>query len=170
MLLDVSGLNVFFRQPGGGERRVISDLAFAVAHGESVGLVGESGCGKTVTGLSLLGLLPPDIARVTGRIGFEGTDLTLLGERRMREVRGRSIAMIFQEPMSALDPVFTVGEQIAETIRTHFRVGAERSAGTRRGGARGRRHSVARAPLPRVSAPALGRDAPAGHDRDRALV
>ncbi len=122
MLLDVSGLNVFFRQPRGGERRVISDLAFAVAHGESVGLVGESGCGKTVTGLSLLGLLPPDIARVTGRIGFEGTDLTSLGERRMREVRGRSIAMIFQEPMSALDPVFTVGEQIAETIRTHFRV------------------------------------------------
>jgi peptide/nickel transport system ATP-binding protein len=123
MLLDVSGLNVFFKQPGGGEIRVISDLSFTVAHGESVGLVGESGCGKTVTGLSLLSLLPPEITRVTGRIGFEETDLTSLSDRQMRDVRGRSIAMIFQEPMSALDPVFTVGEQIAETIRTHFRVG-----------------------------------------------
>jgi peptide/nickel transport system ATP-binding protein len=123
MLLDVSGLNVSFKQPGGGEARVISDLSLAIAHGESVGLVGESGCGKTVTGLALLGLLPAETARVTGRIGFEGTDLTALGDRQMRDVRGRSIAMIFQEPMSALDPVFTVGEQIAETIRTHFRVG-----------------------------------------------
>jgi peptide/nickel transport system ATP-binding protein len=122
-LLDVSGLNVYFKQPGGGEVRVIADLSFTIAPGESVGMVGESGCGKTVTGLALLALLPPDIARVTGRIGFDGTDLTQLGERRMQDVRGRSIAMIFQEPMSALDPVFTIGEQIAETVRTHFRVG-----------------------------------------------
>ena len=124
-LLDVSGLNVFFKQPGGGEVRVIADLSFTIAHGESVGMVGESGCGKTVTGLSLLALLPPESARVTGRIGFEETDLTSLSERQMQDVRGRSIAMIFQEPMSALDPVFTIGEQIAETIRTHFRVSAK---------------------------------------------
>jgi peptide/nickel transport system ATP-binding protein len=123
MMLEVSGLNVFFKQPGGGEARVISDLSLGIARGERVGLVGESGCGKTVTGLALLSLLPADTARVTGRIAFEGTDLTSLSERRMRDVRGRSIAMIFQEPMSALDPVFTVGAQIAETIRTHFRVG-----------------------------------------------
>ena len=121
-LLDVSGLNIFFKQPGGRETRVIADLSFTVAHGESVGLVGESGCGKTVTGLSLLSLLPPEIARVTGQIGFEGANLALLSARQMQDVRGRSIAMIFQEPMSALDPVFTVGEQITETIRTHFRV------------------------------------------------
>ena len=124
-LLDVSGLNVFFRQPGGGEVRVIADLAFSIAHGESVGLVGESGCGKTVTGLSLLALLPPENSRVTGHIDFEGSDLTSLNDRQMRAVRGRSIAMIFQEPMSALDPVFTVGQQIAETIRTHFKVSAK---------------------------------------------
>ena len=124
-LLDVSGLNVFFKQPGGGEARVIADLSFTVAPGESVGLVGESGCGKTVTGLSLLALLPPGVARVTGRIGFEETNLIALSDRQMQDVRGRSIAMIFQEPMSALDPVFTVGEQIAETIRTHFRIGAK---------------------------------------------
>jgi peptide/nickel transport system ATP-binding protein len=122
-LLDVSGLNIFFKQPGGEEVRVIADLSFTIAHGESVGMVGESGCGKTVTGLALLSLLPSDAARVTGHIGFEGTDLTSLGARQMRDIRGRSIAMIFQEPMSALDPVFTIGEQIAEAIRTHFRVG-----------------------------------------------
>ena len=122
-LLDVAGLNIFFKQPGGGEARVIADLSFTVAAGESVGLVGESGCGKTVTGLSLLALLPPQIARVTGRIGFAETELTSLSARQMQDVRGRSIAMIFQEPMSALDPVFTIGDQIAETIRTHFRVG-----------------------------------------------
>src|ERR1700735_1904504 len=90
MLLDVSGLSVFFKQPGGGEIGVISDLSFTIAHGESVGLVGESGCGKTVTGLSLLSLLPPEIARVTGRIGFEDTDLTSLSDRQMRDVRGRT--------------------------------------------------------------------------------
>ena len=123
-LLDVSGLDVFFKRPG-GEVRVIADLSFAVEYGESVGLVGESGCGKTVTGLSLLRLLPPEIARVTGRIGFDGADLTTFGARAMQDVRGRSIAMIFQEPMSALDPVFTVGKQIAETIQTHFRVSAK---------------------------------------------
>src|ERR1700685_3541146 len=95
-LLDVSGLNIFFKQPGGGEVRVIADLSFTVAHGESVGLVGESGCGKTVTGLALLSLLPPGIARVTGRIGFEGADLTSLSAREMQAVRGRDIAMIFQ--------------------------------------------------------------------------
>ena len=121
-LLDVSGLNIYFRRPEGGEARVVADLSFSVGAAESVGMVGESGCGKTVTGLSLLGLLPSDIARVTGRIGFAGADLTQLGARQMQAVRGREIAMIFQEPMSALDPVFTIGEQIAETIRTHFDV------------------------------------------------
>jgi peptide/nickel transport system ATP-binding protein len=121
-LLDVSGLNVFFKQTGGDPVRVIADLSFTITAGERVGMVGESGCGKTVTGLSILSLLPPQGARVTGRIGFEGTDLLALGDRQMREIRGRSIAMIFQEPMSALDPVFTIGQQIAETIRTHFRL------------------------------------------------
>ena len=123
-LLDVAALNIFFKRPGGRETHVISDLSFAVGSGERVGIVGESGCGKTVTGLALLALLPPQDARITGRIDFAGTNLLSLGVRQMRAVRGRDIAMIFQEPMSALDPVFTVGEQIAETIRTHFRVSA----------------------------------------------
>ncbi|MFP5404922.1 MAG: ABC transporter ATP-binding protein [Gammaproteobacteria bacterium] len=91
--------------------------------GERVGLVGESGCGKTVTGLSLLRLLPPDSVNIAGSILFEGKDLATLRERQMRDVRGRDIAMIFQEPMSALDPVFTVGHQISEAYRAHYRAG-----------------------------------------------
>ena len=93
-LLDVDGLTVSFRQ-GGRDATVISNLSFAIAPGESVGMVGESGCGKTITGLSLLSLLPPD-TRVTGRIGFDSVDLTKLRPHEMQKIRGRRIAMIFQ--------------------------------------------------------------------------
>ena len=101
---------------------VIRDVSFAVSAGERVGIVGESGCGKTVTGLSLLRLFSAQAARLSGEIRFEGRDLATLSARQMRDVRGRDIAMIFQEPMSALDPVFTVGDQISEAYRTHFPV------------------------------------------------
>jgi peptide/nickel transport system ATP-binding protein len=101
---------------------ITRNVSFSIAPGERVGLVGESGCGKTVTGLSLLRLLPPQSARIEGEILFNGTNLATLSPRRMRAVRGRDIAMIFQEPMSALDPVFTVGDQISEAYRVHFPV------------------------------------------------
>ncbi len=121
-LLDVRGVSVHFLTQA-GEVQVTQDVSFSLQPGERVGVVGESGCGKTVTGLSLLGLLPkPPRARITGQILFEGRDLLTLGSREMRAIRGRSISMIFQEPMSALDPVFTIGEQIGETIRAHFPV------------------------------------------------
>ena len=123
-LLEVRGLSIHFRT-GGGELQVTNDVSFQLQPGERVGVVGESGCGKTVTGLSLLGLLPkPPRSRVTGQILFEGVDLLKLSPREMRKIRGRSISMIFQEPMSALDPVFTIGQQIGETIRAHFKVSA----------------------------------------------
>ncbi|HWS76684.1 MAG TPA: ABC transporter ATP-binding protein, partial [Quisquiliibacterium sp.] len=123
-LLDVRGLSIHFRT-GGGELQVTNDVSFRLQPGERVGVVGESGCGKTVTGLSLLGLLPkPPRSRVEGQILFEGRDLLKLSPREMRDIRGRSISMIFQEPMSALDPVFTIGQQIGETIRAHFKVTA----------------------------------------------
>jgi peptide/nickel transport system ATP-binding protein len=118
-LLDVRGLSLSFGTSAAA-LSVTRDVTFSVAPGERVGLVGESGCGKTVTGLSLLRLLPEHSARIDGTIGFAGRDLATLSPRQMRAVRGREIAMIFQEPMSALDPVFTVGEQIAEAYRTHF--------------------------------------------------
>jgi peptide/nickel transport system ATP-binding protein len=121
-LLDVRALSVAFKTSD-GELPVIRDISFSVTPGERVGIVGESGCGKTVTGLSLLRLLPPRSARLSGQILFEGRDLAALSAREMRAVRGREIAMIFQEPMSALDPVFTVGDQISEAYRTHFPVG-----------------------------------------------
>ena len=98
----------------------MTGVGFDIRPGERVGIVGESGGGKTVTGLALLRLLPTQSAAIGGRVLFKGQNLLRLTERQMRRVRGRQIAMIFQEPMTALDPVFSVGEQIAETLRTHF--------------------------------------------------
>ena len=120
-LLSIERLNVYL---GAGKRevQVLRDLSFSIAAGEMVGVVGESGCGKTMTGLAVMGLLPAGVSRCAGRIVFEGNDLLALNERAMAQLRGRRIAMIFQDPSSALDPVFTVGHQIAETIRAHFRV------------------------------------------------
>jgi peptide/nickel transport system ATP-binding protein len=121
-LLSIERLNVYL---GAGKRevQVLRDLSFSIAAGEMVGVVGESGCGKTMTGLAILGLLPFGAARCEGHVVFDDHDLLALDERAMTEIRGRRIAMIFQDPASALDPVFTVGYQIAETIRAHFRVG-----------------------------------------------
>ncbi len=117
-LLSVQDLSIHFK---GVDREVQATrgIDFTLRAGERVGIVGESGCGKTVTGLSILRLLPAHSSRVTGRILFEGRDLLALSPREMRAVRGAEIGMIFQEPMSALDPVFTIGEQIGETLRTH---------------------------------------------------
>ncbi|ABD04945.1 Oligopeptide/dipeptide ABC transporter, ATP-binding protein-like [Rhodopseudomonas palustris HaA2] len=121
-LLEVRNLSLSFATAAGA-LPVTRNVSFTVAAGERVGLVGESGCGKTVTGLSLLRLLPAHSARIEGDVLFDGTDLLKLSPRRMRAVRGRDIAMIFQEPMSALDPVFTVGDQISEAYRIHFPAG-----------------------------------------------
>ncbi|MGH6989353.1 MAG: ABC transporter ATP-binding protein [Stellaceae bacterium] len=129
VLLDVRDLDLWFRDEGGW-LQVLNKVGFDVRPGEVVGIVGESGCGKSVTALSILGLLPRQGVKRSGNILFEGHDLATLSERQMRAVRGRRIGMVFQEPMSALDPVFTVGAQIAETVRTHFG-GSHRAAKAR---------------------------------------
>jgi peptide/nickel transport system ATP-binding protein len=121
-LLSVQDLSVAIRTRD-GEIAVTQGVSFDVGEGERVGIVGESGCGKTVTGLALLGLLPSRISRVTGRIMLGDTNINGLPESRLRRIRGEQIAMIFQEPMSALDPVFTIGEQIGEAVRAHFKIG-----------------------------------------------
>ena len=112
-LLEVDQLSIYFR-----DQAVVRDLTFSVGQGEVLGLVGESGSGKSLTSLSILRLLD-SAARVEGAIRFEGQDLLTLKPEQMRRYRGRQIAMIFQEPMTALNPVMPVGRQIAEAIEAH---------------------------------------------------
>lgn len=116
-LLEVDGLTVSF--PGEGrEVEVVRDISFRIGPGEFVGLVGESGSGKSMTALAVLRLVPSP-GRIRGKVRLEGSDLGELEERELRKVRGGRIAMVFQEPMTALNPVLTVGFQIAEAIEAH---------------------------------------------------
>ena len=117
-MLDVQNLTVDFRVDSGWIRSV-DDVSFTLEAGASLGIVGESGSGKSVTALSLLRLHSERTTRLSGQVMFDGRDLLALPERRMRELRGRDIAMIFQDPMHSLNPVLTIGEQIGETLRIH---------------------------------------------------
>ena len=117
-VLQVEDLNIWFAT-GAGEVQAVRDVSFTVRAGEALGMVGESGSGKSITGLSIMRLLDTPPARVEGRILFQGRNLLEFTEREMQSLRGSAISMVFQDPMTALDPVFTVGRQISETIRTH---------------------------------------------------
>ncbi|MFB3855389.1 MAG: ABC transporter ATP-binding protein [Vicinamibacterales bacterium] len=117
-LLEVRDLTTVFRLPD-GDVRAVDGVSLAVARGETLALVGESGSGKSVTALSILGLVEPPGRMVGGSIRFEGRELAGAGDDAMRQVRGAKIALIFQEPASALNPVFTVGSQISEVIVAH---------------------------------------------------
>ncbi len=118
-LLEIQGLttNFFTRS---GVVKAVDNLSLRLQKGRVLGLVGESGCGKTVTALSILNLVPHPGKIVSGNILFEGQDLLSLSSAEMRHIRGARISMIFQEPMTALNPVFTVGNQIAEVLTTHL--------------------------------------------------
>ena len=118
-MLEVEGLQTYlFTRLG--VVKAVDDVSFTVRQGETLAIVGESGCGKTMTALSLLRLVPNPPGRiVSGSIKIDGKDLVLLDEAEMRDIRGNEISMIFQEPMTALNPVMTIGAQIAETIRLH---------------------------------------------------
>ncbi len=129
-MLDVGSLTVALPM-GGRLVPVLSGVSLALARGESVGLVGESGSGKSMTALAIMGLLPPG-ARVAGRIMFDGADLLAADEAQMCALRGRRIAMVFQEPMTALNPLQTIGAQVAEPLRVHERM-SRRSAAARAG-------------------------------------
>ncbi|MDQ7261229.1 ABC transporter ATP-binding protein [Paracoccus sp. PS-1] len=121
-VLDIRNLKVDFTTRR-GVAHVLDDVSFSVAPGELLAIVGESGCGKSMTALSVLGLIPSPPGKVVGgSILFQGRDLTKLRQSEMRKIRGGDIAMIFQEPMTSLNPVFTCGEQIAEAVRLHQKV------------------------------------------------
>ena len=118
-LLRIESLNTWFYTEG-GVVKALEDVSFSVARGEILGLVGETGCGKSVTSTSIMRLIPSPPGKITGgRILFDGEDLVQASPERMRQVRGKDIAMIFQDPMSSLNPVFTVGRQVEEAVRVH---------------------------------------------------
>lgn len=117
-LLEVDDLSISFGRESHA-LQVVRNVSFSVGGGEIVGMVGESGSGKSLSALAIMRLLAEPPARVTGSIRFEGRDLLALSPAEMQDVRGSDITMVFQEPMTALDPVFTVGTQLAETVRAH---------------------------------------------------
>src|SRR5437773_11936678 len=130
-LLAVDDLSVQF-WTGGGTVYAVNGISFEIAAGETLGIVGESGCGKSVTALALLGLLPRAGRVKSGTARLEGRDLLQLKDRELRRLRGRQIAMIFQDPMTSLNPVLTIGRQIREPLETHFGMG-RKEAGARAG-------------------------------------
>lgn len=126
-ILQISGLTVEFDLPG-GRMRAVDDLSLTIGQGQTMGLVGESGCGKSVSALAIMGLLPRPGAHISaGSIVFRGTELTVLGERDYRPMRGRDIAMIFQNPMTALNPVVTVGRQVTTMLTRHRNLTGQRA-------------------------------------------
>ncbi|MQA78930.1 MAG: ATP-binding cassette domain-containing protein [Streptosporangiales bacterium] len=118
-LLEVDELRVTFHRRGRADVHAVDGVSLSVEPGATVGLVGESGCGKSVTSLAVMGLLPKRGARVEGSVRFDGRDLLGLGDDEMRSLRGRDIAMVFQDPMSSLNPVVPVGVQVTEVLERH---------------------------------------------------
>jgi peptide/nickel transport system ATP-binding protein len=140
-LIEIRELRVTFHGDDGRTTHAVDALDLTVANGATLGLVGESGCGKSVTSLAVMGLLPKQSAEITGSIRFDGFDLLQVPDQTLRDLRGNRLAMIFQEPMTSLNPSFTIGDQIIETILRH------------RGGTRGAARNRAIGLLRRVHIP-----------------
>ncbi|MFD7659972.1 ABC transporter ATP-binding protein [Actinosynnema sp. NPDC059797] len=118
-MLEVRDLRVVFQRRGAEPFSAVDGVSFDVDPGQTVGLVGESGCGKSVTSLAIMGLLPSRGNKVTGSVKFEGTDLLKLSNREMRDRRGRDLGMVFQDPLSSLNPVIPIGLQVTEVLERH---------------------------------------------------
>ncbi|TXK19307.1 dipeptide/oligopeptide/nickel ABC transporter permease/ATP-binding protein [Homoserinibacter sp. GY 40078] len=127
-LLRVRDLSIAFPDADGSARSVVQSVSFDIGAGEAVGIVGESGCGKTITGLGVLGMLPGGARVVSGSIQLDGVELLELSPRERAAVRGKTIAFVSQEPMTALDPLFTVGYQISQAVRVHTGASRKRAA------------------------------------------
>ena len=123
-LLEIEDLQTHFRTADGIIRSV-DGVSFSITAGQTLAIVGESGCGKSVTAMSILRLIPEPPGKIAGSVRFEGKELLSLSDKEMRAIRGNDISMIFQEPMTNLNPVLTVGKQIGETLRLHRRLGQE---------------------------------------------
>jgi peptide/nickel transport system ATP-binding protein len=129
-LIEIRDLRVTFHGDDGRTTHAVDCVDLSVANGATLGLVGESGCGKSVTSLAIMGLLSKHSAEVSGSIRFDGFDLLEVPDQTLRDLRGNRLAMIFQEPMTSLNPSFTIGDQIIETILRH-RGGSQRAARAR---------------------------------------
>ena len=167
-VLSIRGLRTTF-ETAAGVFPAVDGIDLDLHAGDTLCVVGESGCGKSVTALSILRLIPEPPGHIeAGEIRFYGQDLMEQPLESLRKIRGNRIAMIFQEPMTSLNPVFRVGDQIEEVLRVHTDMdrAARRARGARAAGPR--RYSGARAPRARLSPPALRRHATANHDRDGA--
>ena len=126
-LLEVSDLHTYFHTRE-GVVRAVDGVSFTVDRGKTLGIVGESGCGKSVTALSIMGLIPRPPARIErGSVLFEGRELTRLSDRELEDVRGKDIAMIFQDPMTSLNPTLRIGTQITEGLRRHLGVSKQQA-------------------------------------------
>jgi oligopeptide/dipeptide ABC transporter ATP-binding protein len=123
-LLDVQDLRTYFTSRR-GDVHAVDGVSFALERGRTLGIVGESGCGKSVTALSIMGLLAPNARIVGGSVDFDGRELTRLSERELEDVRGRQIAMIFQDPMTSLNPTLTIGTQLTETMKRHLELSTD---------------------------------------------
>ena len=121
-LLKIENLNVYFKTEN-GRIQAVKDVSFEIGKGELVALVGESGCGKSITSLSIMGLTPRNCQVEAGSISLGGQELTAMSPDELRKLRGKDMAMIFQEPLTSLNPLFTIGYQLTETIRTHKQIG-----------------------------------------------
>ena len=128
MLVEVRGLKTYF-DTRKGPVKAVDGISYDIAAGEMVALVGESGCGKTVSALSLLRLIPEPPGKISGEAWFEGKDLLNMNDEEIRSIRGRKIAMIFQEPMTSLNPVFTIGRQLGESMLVHRVVDKKHASG-----------------------------------------
>src|ERR1700742_2292711 len=126
-LVDIKGLRVTFHGDDGRVTHAVDSVDLSVANGPTLGLVGTSGCGKSLTSLAIMGLLSKHSAEVSGSIRFDGFDLLEVPDETLRDLRGNRLAMIFQEPMTSLNPSLTIGNQIIETILRH-RGGSRRGA------------------------------------------
>ena len=163
-ILTVKDLRVGFATED-GVVQAVDGVSFDLSPGEILAIVGESGCGKSVTAQTITGLTRAPNARITGSVDYRGKELNGLNDNQLKDVRGEEIAMVFQDPMCALNPVYRVGAQITEMIRAHRDVSKKDALEPRRRSAPLCRHPESRAQGARLPARVLGRHASARHDR-----